>query len=190
MSRDRDLLFEDLVHRHTDIAFHVARSWSGNEADAEELCQIAFVKAYRAFDRFQPGTNFKAWLLKILRNSFIDWTRKQGRRKDIVSLDKVSGGLEATQDVTPPQAVNMENREVFYELFGSEVARLLREVPEHYQLPVLLCDVEGLSYLEIAAALEIPLGTVRSRVHRGRAMLQRLLRNYAEKVGYLKGVSR
>lgn len=183
---ERDLLYEDLVRRHIDMAFHVARSWCGEDSVAEDLCQIAFIKAYKAFDRFKPGTNFKAWLLKILRNCFIDWTRKQKRQLASVSLDQIQAGQEPEHSTAAPQAIDLDSKEVFYDLFGDEMARMLKDLPQDYQIAVLLCDVEGLSYKEIAEVLDCPVGTVRSRIHRGRHMLQEKLRSYAEKIGYLR----
>ncbi len=185
-SRESLLLFEQLMERHMDIVFHVARAWSGDSQEAEDLTQIAFLKAFKAFHRFQIGTNFKAWILGILRNSFIDAKRKQKRRPGTVSLQALSPLQEPEASAVPIEAVNLESREVFYDLFGDEVARLLRQIPDDFRMAVLLSDVEGLSYQEIAEVLDCPIGTVRSRIHRGRALLQKRLRDYARKAGYLR----
>jgi RNA polymerase sigma-70 factor (ECF subfamily) len=148
------------------------------------------VKAWLSFDQFQAGTNFKAWVLKIVRNAFLDLKRSQASGPQIISLDQLSPQQEPEEPLLPPQALDIERREVFYDVFGDEIARLLRQMPDQYQLPVLLCDVEGLSYREVAEVLDLPMGTVQSRIHRGRAMLANSLRSYAEKIGFLKGRER
>lgn len=184
--RGRDLLlFEDLVGRHVDLVYHVALSWTGDPGEAEDVTQVACIKAWRAFDRFEAGTNFKAWILKILRNAFIDARRAAGRRPESCSLDDLAGE-EPAAAAPPPRVIDIDTKEVFYDLFGDEIARLLRRLPPEFEVAVLLCDVEDLSYAEIAEVLEVPIGTVRSRIHRGRAMLSDLLRDYARGLGYLQ----
>lgn len=184
--RERELFFEDLVVRHVDMVFNVASAWCRDSEEAKDLTQVAFIKAYRAFDRFETGTNFKAWILKILRNTFLDSLRSNASGPEVISLHLLHSDVEPQQPAPPPTAVDLENKEVFYDLFGDEIARLMRKLPREFQLAVLLCDVEGLTYQEIAEALDWPVGTVRSRIHRGRASLQDLLRNYAQKIGYLR----
>jgi RNA polymerase sigma-70 factor (ECF subfamily) len=186
-NRERNLfLFEDLVDRHVDLVFHAARAWSGNTQDAKELTQTAFIKAWLAFDRFEVGTNFKAWVLKILRNAFLDLKRSEASGPDTVPLEDLPSDQEPEDGQSPPRAMDLDNKGVFYDVFGDEVARLLRQMPGDFQLPVLLCDVEGLSYREIAEVLDLPMGTVQSRIHRGRAILADSLRTYAGKVGFLR----
>lgn len=180
------LLFEDLVARHTDLVFHVACSWAGDAGQAEELTQTGFIKAWNAFDQFKPGTNFKAWILKILRNAFIDHQRSLARRPSPLSIGDIPPDWEPVVKPPPPETIDFENREIFYDLFGDEIARLLRKLPQEFQLAVLLCDVEGLAYQEIADVLVLPMGTVRSRIHRGRALLSELLQDYAKKLGYIR----
>ncbi len=183
---ERDSLFEDLVVRHVDVVFQVAAAWCKDREEAEDLTQVAFGKAYRAFDRFEAGTNFKAWILKILHNAFLDSMRSIASRPEIVPLHLLRPGEEPEELVPPPRAVDLENKKVFYDLFGDEITRLMHQLPKEFQLAVVLCDVEGLSYQEIAEVLDCPVGTVRSRIHRGRAVLQDLLRDYAQKTGYLR----
>lgn len=180
------LIFEELVARHTDLVFHVALSWCGDAQEAEDLTQTAFLKAFRAFHRFQVGTNFKAWILGILRNAFIDSRRSSKRKPATVSYQALTASQEPEAAEPSVETVDLENKEIFYDLFGDEVARLLRRLPTEFRLAVLLSDVEGLSYQEIAEVLDCPVGTVRSRIHRGRVLLQESLREYARGVGYLK----
>lgn len=186
-AREREvLLFEDLVARHVDLVYHVALAWSGDPGEAEDLVQEAFLKAWRSFGRFKAGTNFKAWVLKILRNAFLDRRRSRASHPHSVPLDGVSPEIEPEVPVPPPRAIDLESREIFYDVFGDQVAKLLRRMPADFQVAVLLCDVEGLTYPEIADVLGLPLGTVRSRIHRGRALLSEHLREYARQVGYLR----
>lgn len=103
----------------------------------------------------------------------------------MLSLDSLQVDKEAP-DPPPPQIVNFENKEIFYDLFGVELVRLLKKLPVELQVAILLCDVEGLTYQEIADVLSCPVGTIRSRIHRGRSRLQTLLRAYAGEIGYLK----
>lgn len=180
-----DLLFEELIKRHIDMAYHIAQVWCGDSSLAEDLVQTASIKAFRAFDRFEPGTNFKAWFLVILRRCFLDWTRSKQGKPAMLSLDSLQVDKEAP-DPPPPQIVNFENKEIFYDLFGVELVRLLKKLPVELQVAILLCDVEGLTYQEIADVLSCPVGTIRSRIHRGRSRLQTLLRAYAGEIGYLK----
>lgn len=174
------------MSRNLDLVHHVARAWSGVPEEADELTQVAFIKAWRSFGAFRAGTNFKAWILRILRNTFIDQERAKNRKPATVSLDRLESDREPAETIPPPRAIDLSTREIFYDVFGDEVARLLKALPTEHQIPVILCDVEGLSYQEIAEVLGVPLGTVRSRIHRGRARLSELMRDYADKVGYLR----
>jgi RNA polymerase sigma-70 factor (ECF subfamily) len=185
-SAQRDLLFEELVERHSDVVYHVARAWCRDPNDAEDLMQSAFLKAYRAFARFEPGTNFKAWVLRIMRNTHVDRMRASTAAPRASSLDSDAAALAIEAPAPAPAAIDLDNRQIFYEVFGDEIGRLLRQLPADLRLAVLLCDVEGLTYAEIADVLGCPVGTVRSRIHRGRARLGHLLEEYAAQVGYLK----
>jgi RNA polymerase sigma-70 factor (ECF subfamily) len=186
-AREREvLLFEDLVARHVDLAHHVALAWTRDAAAADDLTQEAFMKAWRAFGSFRAGTNFKAWILAILRNAFLDRQRALAARPDRVPMGAITTAEEPEAPIPAPRAIDIENREIFYDVFGDQVARLLHRMPSEYQVAVLLCDVEGMTYPEIAGALGVPVGTVRSRIHRGRALLSEHLRDYARQVGYLK----
>jgi len=152
-----------------------------NPADAEDLVQETFLKAYRAFGSFQEGTNLKAWLYRILTNTFINNYRAKSRRPTETDLGEVEdlylyrrvGGLEAA----------LANRSAEDELLDrfteAEVKQALEDLPEQFRLAVLLADVEGFSYKEIAEILDIPIGTVMSRLHRGRKGLEKRLYDFA-----------
>ncbi len=162
--------------------YSAALRMTRNAADAEDLVQETYLKAYRAYERFEAGTNLKAWMYRILTNSYINDYRKKQRRPDESDIDDVEdlylyrriGGLAGS-------TLGRSAEDELMELFGdAEVKEALEDLPEHYRLPVLLADVEGFSYKEIAEILDVPIGTVMSRLHRGRKQLQKLLYAFAE----------
>ncbi len=161
-----------------NFAFHL----TFNEDDANDLVQETFMKAYRFIDSYQEGTNAKAWLFKILKNAFINDYRKKTRQPTRVDYEEFSGYQEADDD-SPTEYVDLR-QEVFGGLIGDEVTKALNELPVDFKTVILLCDVEDFSYEEIAAIVDIPIGTVRSRLHRARNILKEKLRNYAENEGY------
>ena len=173
--------------RHLGIVHHVARAWVADPCLAEDLVQGAFLRAHRIFDRFELGTNFKGWILKILRYEYLDRARKAGRQPAVAFLDDLPESAAVAPDDPAPRSLDLDSREVFYDLFGDEIAGLLRRLPERARLVVLLSDVEGLSYREIAEAVGCPVGTVRSTLHRTRLLLQELLSDYARQTGFLRG---
>ncbi len=161
--------------------YSAAMRMTRNPADAEDLVQETYLKAYRGFGGFQEGTNLKAWLYRILTNTFINTYRSKKRRPDETALDEVEdlylyrrlGGLEAA---TMGRSAEDELMDWFTE---AEVKEALEDLPEQFRMAVLLADVEGFSYKEIAEILDIPIGTVMSRLHRGRTGLQKRLYDFA-----------
>lgn len=174
--RDR---FERMAEAVFPSVLGTALRLTRNREDANDLAQEAFVRAYEAFDRFD-GRNFKAWMLRILTNLYINRYRRRQRTGLSQSLDE-----EHAPDPAADESV-MPDRQVFDELLGAEVEEALAKVPETFRLAVLLSDIEGLSYEEIAEATEVPIGTVRSRIARGRAILRRELEGFARREGYLR----
>lgn len=170
-----------------DLVFRIARAWTGNAVEAEDLTQAAFFKAWRAYGSFEPGSSFKAWILMILRNTFLDTRRAMGRRPRPVMIEDLDARDEPQAQVPPPRAIDLDSREIFYDVFGDEITKLMKAIPEEYQVAVLLHDVEEMRYHEIAEALGLPIGTVRSRIHRGRALLADSLAGYAGRIGCLRG---
>ncbi|MEM9519549.1 MAG: sigma-70 family RNA polymerase sigma factor [Actinomycetota bacterium] len=165
-----------------DGLYSAAMRMTRNASDAEDLVQETFLKAYRAYERFEAGTNLKAWMYRILTNSYINEYRKKQRRPDETDLDDVEdlylyrrlGGAESA-------TLSRSAEDELMELFGEdEVKVALEDLPEHYRLPILLADVEGFAYKEIAEILDVPIGTVMSRLHRGRKQLQKRLYAFAE----------
>ena len=162
--------------------YSAALRMTRNAADAEDLVQETYLKAYRAYDRFEAGTNLKAWMYRILTNTYINAYRKKQRRPDESDLDDVEdlylyrriGGAEGA-------ALGRSAEDELMALFGSDEVKLaLEDLPEHYRFPILLADVEGFAYKEIAEILDVPIGTVMSRLHRGRKQLQKRLHGFAE----------
>jgi RNA polymerase sigma-70 factor, ECF subfamily len=165
-----------------DAIYSAALRLTRNPSDAEDLVQETYLKAYRGFGGFQEGTNLRAWLYRILTNTFINTYRAKKRRPEESELDEIEdlylyrrlGGLEAA---TVGRSAEDELMDWFTD---GEVKEAVEELPETFRLAVLLADVEGFSYKEIAEILDIPIGTVMSRLHRGRKALQRRLYEFAE----------
>lgn len=175
--------FEELMNDHLSLVHHVALAWTRDPAEAEELTQRAFVRAFKIFDRFEPGTHFKAWVLRILRYAYLDWRRRRGRRTALSLEDLGPTAEPAAADASPAPVVDLSSHAIDYDQFGDEIARSLRGLPESQRLVLLLADVEGLRYREIADSLGIPIGTVRSSLHRARERLHRELADHARRSG-------
>jgi RNA polymerase sigma-70 factor (ECF subfamily) len=175
--------FAELTMPYMSALYAAALRMTRNPADAEDLVQETYLRAYRGFEGFRDGTNLKAWLYKILTNTYINAYRAKKRRPDQVDLDEVEdfylfrrlGGLEAAD------ATRTTETEVLDAIPDSEVKDALESLPEQFRMAVILADVEGFSYKEIAEILEVPIGTVMSRIHRGRKQLQKKLWEYAQR---------
>jgi len=174
--------FERLARRHQRNLFNAARRLTRTLSDAEDLSQEALVKAYVSFDQFELGTNFRAWLLKIVTTTHISRCRQQSRQPQTMAWDDGEDGppkqWHKSNDM-PPEAILVEHK------LDEPVQQALAQVPEEFRAAVLLCDMFDLSYKDIAQALDVPLGTVRSRICRGRRALAEHLREYAQQHGYL-----
>ena len=177
-------LFEEITLPHMDDIFRFAMGLSKNRAQAEDLVQETYIKAFKAFGGFRTNSNAKAWLFRICKNQFIDGYRQRARRPhhggevEELAVDPVRHSIAVFE------RQGIENPETFLDLFGDEVNRHLRELPEVYSRALLMCDVNGLSYEEISGILDVPIGTIRSRISRGRAFLKERLEDYAEELGY------
>lgn len=171
--------FERMAEQVFSSLYGTALRLTRDREEASDLTQEALVRAYEAFDRFD-GRNFKAWMLRILTNLYINKYRKRQR-------EGTSGSLDDEQAIEPVSLANeAPDRQLFDELLGSEVEEALAKVPDVFRMAVILSDLEGMSYDEIAEATEVPVGTVRSRIARGRAILRKELENFALEQGYLK----
>jgi len=173
--------FAEQAMPYTDSLYGAALRMTRNQSDAEDLVQETFLKAYRGFGGFTEGTNLKAWLYRILTNTYINIYRAKKRKPDETDLAEVEdlylyrrlGGLEGA---TAGRSAEDELLELFTE---AEVKDAVEALPENFRLAVLLADVEGFAYKEIAEILDIPIGTVMSRLHRGRKALQKELYEFA-----------
>ena len=170
-----------------DQLYSAALRYTRNPSDAEDLVQEAFAKAYSAFHQFQPGTNLRAWLYRILTNTYINSYRKRQRQPQEVSADAYrdgddNGGFSLYDRITEATPAPAEV-EVLRHLADDEVKEALAGLPETFRMAVYLADVEGFTYAEIAEIMGTPIGTVMSRLHRGRAALHRALYEYAASRG-------
>jgi RNA polymerase sigma-70 factor (ECF subfamily) len=181
--------FSELAMPFMGPLYSAALRMTRNPADAEDLVQETYLRAYRAFASFQEGTNLKAWLYRILTNTFINQYRAAKRRPEQSDIEDVEdlylyrrlGGLEAAMAGRSPET------EVLEGIPDAEVKEALESLPEQFRMAVLLADVEGFAYKEIAEILDIPIGTVMSRLHRGRKQLQKRLWDYAVERGIATG---
>lgn len=165
--------------------FATALRMTRNRADAEDLVQETFLKGWRAFESYQEGTNLRAWLFRIMTNTFINKYNAQQRRPQESELDEVEElFLFRRMGAFDQSKITHSAEDQMLELFtDDEVKNAIEELPETFRIPVLLSDVEGFSYKEIAEMLEVPIGTVMSRLHRGRKAMQKMLYEYAKERG-------
>jgi RNA polymerase sigma factor (sigma-70 family) len=161
-----------------NFAYHLTY----NQSDAEDLVQETFLKAYRFIDKYDEGTNAKAWLFRILKNAFINEYRKKSKAPQAVDIDQAN--LLKDEDEKAFKGFNDLREEMFQNMMGDEITNAINTLQEDFRTVILLCDVEDFTYEEIATILEIPIGTVRSRLHRARNLLREKLRNYANSKGY------
>jgi RNA polymerase sigma-70 factor (ECF subfamily) len=180
--------FEEEALQHLDALYRTALRMTRNPSDAEDLVQDALVRAFRFYDRFEPGTNFRAWLFKILTNTYINtYRRKQGRPQE--------SSLEDTEDFFLYNQLSDDGGErvtdvedtVIDRLGADAIQRAIDELPPQFRTTVQLSDVEGLSYAEVAEATGVAKGTVMSRLFRGRRLLQRALWDQAQTAGFTSG---
>lgn len=179
----RSKTFENQVLENLDMLYAVALRLTRNPADAQDLTQNTVVKALRFHDKFKPGTYMKAWLLTVLRNTFINEYRRRTRRPDFVELT----GSEAAPDTSPDASIKYEaardNTNELLELLDDEVREAIESLPPDFRLAVIMTDLEDRSYREVADAMDCPIGTVMSRLYRGRKLLRERLGSYAKEHG-------
>ena len=178
--------FEKEALPHMDALYRTALRMTKNVGDAEDLVQEALVKAYRFWDKFETGSNCRAWLFKIMTNVFINEYRSKSRSPMSVNVDDIDDNYLYGQLATNSDGDNPE-KELFAKMLDDDVKKAIDELPDDFRIVVVLSFIEGFSYQEIAEIADLQLGTVKSRLHRGRKLLQKELLDYAIRNGLIKG---
>ncbi len=178
---EKTKFFEKLFMPLLDASYNFAFRLTLDEDDAHDLVQDTYLKAFRFVDSFQEGTNAKAWLFRILKNSFINDYRKKNKQPSKVDYQEVEQAYNSEEDA--PQTSNTTDLrvEVLQDMIGDEVATALNSLAIDFRTVIILCDIEGFTYEEMSKILDIPIGTVRSRLHRARQILKEKLKSYAKK---------
>jgi RNA polymerase sigma-70 factor (ECF subfamily) len=175
--------FEKEAIPHMDALYNFALRMTGDSDEANDLVQETYLKAFRFFDKFERGTNCKAWLFRIMKNTFINTYRKSSKEPDKIDYEEVENFYENIKPSSTDSA-HLE-KEIYDNLLDDELSNAIAALPEDFRTVIILCDIEGFTYDEIADFVDIPVGTVRSRLHRARKMLFVKLYNYAADKGYI-----
>lgn len=174
--------FNEEILPHLDALYNFGLRLTADPNDAEDLVQDTIVKAFRFFTSYEKGTNAKAWLFRILKNSYINNYRRKSKKPQEVDYDEVASFYESIR-AERTESSDLEDK-MFRELIDDDLSNALDSIPEDFRTVVLLCDVEDFTYEEIANMLDVPIGTIRSRLHRGRNLLKAQLMEYATNRGY------
>ena len=183
---ERKKRFERDALQYMNQLYAAAMRYTKNPEEAQDLVQDTYAKAYTSFHQFEPGTNLKAWLYRVLTTTFINTYRKDQRRPQTSDSELEDWQIAEASSHTSDQGKSSEDV-VLENLPDSDIKNALAEIPEEFRMAVYLADVEGFSYKEIADIVGVPAGTVMSRLHRGRKQLREKLTDYARERGYVKG---
>lgn len=184
-AQQRRAEFEGLARGHEREIYNSALRMTCNPEDAADLAQEALVKAYTSFHQFEPGTNFRAWLFRILTNTYINEYRRRQRTPETIGLEEEAVDRAAQAESGQPSLGSQPEHDLFDDLPDEEVEAALDALPEAFRMVVVLCDLQQCSYEEIAEILDVPIGTVRSRLFRARRLLRQSLRQYARARGII-----
>lgn len=176
--------FEREAVPHMDALYNYAVKMTGDSDDASDLIQETYLKAFRFWDKFEKGTNCKAWLFRIMKNTFINTYRKTSKEPDKVDYEEIENFYENIKPSSTDSA-HLE-KDIYDNLLDDEMSEAISSLPEDFRTVIILCDIEGYTYDEIADFVDVPVGTVRSRLHRARKMLFTKLHKYASDKGYVK----
>lgn len=176
-------VFDKEFMPHIDSMYNFGFRLTMDEDDANDLVQDTYLKAFRFINSFEQGTNAKAWLFRILKNSFINDYRKKSKEPSKVDYQEIETTYNSSEDAEVEHTSDLRYDAV-QDMIGDEVANGLNSLPVDFRTVIILCDIEGFTYEEMAKILDIPIGTVRSRLHRARNLLKDKLRDYAATMGY------
>ena len=179
---EKNTIFDGEFMPHIDSMYNFAYRLTFDEDDAKDLVQDTYLKAYRFINSFEQGTNAKAWLFRILKNSFINEYRKKSKQPTKVDYQEVETYYNS--DDVDYQSTTDLRAESVKDMLGDEISNALNSLAVDFRTVIILCDLEGFTYEEMAKILDIPIGTVRSRLHRARNLLKDKLRGYAQNMGY------
>jgi RNA polymerase sigma factor (sigma-70 family) len=180
--KEKESIFNQEFMPHINSMYNFAYRLTLDSDDSKDLLQDTYLKAFRFIDSFQKGTNAKAWLFRILKNSFINDYRKKSKEPSKVDYQEVESyynSEDVDRQITPDLRV-----EALQDMIGDEISIALNSLDVDFRTVIILCDLEGFKYEEMAKILDIPIGTVRSRLHRARNLLKEKLSEYAKKMGY------
>ena len=178
----KDKVFEEEFLPQIDALYNFAYHLTYSEEDANDLVQEAYMKAYRFINNYEVVTNAKAWLFRILKNAFINDYRKKNKQPTKVDYEEIVNFHN--EEDTNFSSYDDLRTEMFDKMMGDEVTTAINSLPVDFRTVILLCDIEGFTYEEISKIINVPIGTVRSRLHRSRNMLKEKLREYAAEYGY------
>jgi len=174
--------FEKEALPHMDALYNFALRMTGNRDDAGDLLQETYLRAFRFYDKFETRTNCKAWLFRVMRNAYINISRKKSKEPQKLDFDEIEKFYKKIKSSTDSSQMEKE----IFKILDDELSEVLSSLPEDFRIVVVLCDIENFSYEEIADFVDCPVGTVKLRLFRARKMLFTKLHKYSDKLGYIK----